>query len=159
MRLQPLARCLHIALLFVSHFFLGTIVAAWGTYQYEQSHWFSSFNQERSKLLLDLRVTQLASKGLVQTTPESLQRDLLRLETIRRRAPQDVGPVIDLRIAADRALLARLYRDRKNASDSEVQAEAARALLRESGWKDTSDATLSELAEHRRKTIDARGVR
>jgi hypothetical protein len=160
MRLPPLSRSIHIALLFVSHFFLGTIVAAWGTYQYEQSRWFSSLNQERSKLLLDLRVAQLASKGgLVQNTPESLQRDLLRLETIRRRAPREVAPLVDLRIAADHALLARRYLLRNDIGAANAQSEAARSLLNELGWKDTSDATLRKLAERRLKTIDARGIR
>jgi hypothetical protein len=159
MRLPPPSRCIHIALLFVSHFFLGTFVAAWGSYQYEQSRWSSSFNQEQGKLLLGLRVTQLASKGLVRNTPDSLERDLDRLEVIRRRAAQEVQAIVALRIASGRALLARHYRDANDPTAAIAQDEAARSLLRDLGWKDTSEATLSELAERRLKAVGSREVR
>ena len=153
-----LARCIHIALLFVSHFFLGTFVAAWGSYQYEQSHWFSSL-REQGKLLLDLRVTRLASRAQERSTPDSLERDISRLQTVRRRAPQDVQPILALRIASDRALLARLYSNAGNAAAAAAQSEAASSHLRELGWKDTSEATLNELAERRLQNIGPRDVR
>ena len=158
MRLPALSRCIHIALLFVCHFFLGTFVAAWGSYQYEQSRWVSSFNQEQGKLLLDLRVTRLAS-GAARSTPDSLEREISRLETLRRRAPQDVQPILALRIASDRALLTRLYRDAGNAAAAAAQSGAASSLLRGLGWKDVSEVTLSEVAERRLQNIGSRDVR
>ena len=159
MRLPPLSRCIHIALLFVSHFVLGTFLAAWGTYQYEQSRWFGSLGQEQGKQLLSLRETLLAAQTPALGTPDSVQRDLSRLETIRRRAPQEAQPILDLRIASDRALLARLDRSANDPAGAASQGEAARSLLRELGWRDTSDATLSALAQRRLETIDSRDVR
>ena len=179
MRLLPPSRYIHIALLFVCHFFLGTFVAVWGSYQYQQSRWFASLSQEQGKQLLALRETLLAAPSPARGTPDALQRDVSRLETLRRRAPQDTQAILMLRIAADRALLARIYRNENNrnrdnrnennrngnnrdANDvgaAKAQSEAARSLLRELGWKDVSDATLSELAERRLTTIDTRDVR
>ena len=156
MRLLPPSRYIHIALLFISHFFLGTFVAVWGSYQYQQSRWFASLSQEQGKQLLALRETLLAAHSPARGTPDALQRDISRLDTLRRRAPQDTQAILMLRIASDRALLAR---DTNDAAAAKAQSEAARSLLRELGWKDVSDATLSELAEHRLTTIDTRDVR
>lgn len=159
MRPPPLSRSIHIALLFVCHFFLGTFIAAWGSYQYEQSRWFSAFNLEQGKLLLDLRMTRLASAAQVRSTPDSLQREIVRLENLRRRSPQEVQPILALRTASDRALLARLYRSASNAPAAAAQSEAASSLLRELGWKDPSEAALSRLAERRLQNIGSRDVR
>ena len=159
MRLPPVSRCVHVALLFISHFFLGTFLAVWGTYQYEQSRWFASLNQEQGKQLLGIRETLLASRAPSRGTPDALQRDLSRLQSLRRLAPQDGQAILDLRIASDHALLARLYRDANDPAAAGAQTEAARSLLRELGWKDTSDATMSELAERRLHTIGSREVR
>ncbi len=149
MRLPPLSRCVHIALLFVSHFFLGTFVAAWGSYQYQQWRWLGSLSHEQGRQILGLRETLLAAQAPARSTPDALQRDLSRLETLRRRAPQDSLPILELRMASGRALLARLYRDANDPAAAAAQTEAARTLLRELGWRDISDATLSELAERR----------
>ena len=157
MRLPPPSRCLHIALLFVCHFFLGTFVAAWGSYQYQQSRWISAVTQEQGKVLLDLRLTRLSAPA--RNTPDSLQHEISRLETLRRRAPQDVQPILALRIASDRALVAQLHRNAGAAAAAAAQSDAASALLRELGWKDTSQATLSELAERRLQSIGSRDVR
>lgn len=165
----PFSRSIHIALLFVCHFFLGTFVAAWGSYQYEQSRWFASLSHEQGKQLLAIRETLLAAQSPARSTPDALRRDIARLETLRWRAPQDAQAILALRIAADRALLARIFRDgnnrdgnnrdAKDAAAASAQSEAARSLLRELGWKNISDATLSELADRRLKTIAARDVR
>ena len=149
MRFPSLSRCIHIALLFVCHFFLGTIVAAWGSYQYEQSRWLASLSHEQGRQLLGLRETLLAAQAPARRTPDALRRDLSRLETLRRWAPREALPLLDLRIASSRALLARLYRGANDPAAAAAQSEAARTLLRELGWRDISDATLSELAERR----------
>ena len=149
MRFPPLSRCIHIALLFICHFFLGTIVAAWGSYQYEQSRWLASLSHEQGRQLLGMRETLLAAQAPTRRTPDALRRDLSRLETLRRRAPQEALPLLDLRIASSRALLASLYRDANDPAAAAAQSEAARTLLRELGWRDISDATLSDLAERR----------
>jgi hypothetical protein len=154
-----LSRSIHIALLFVSHFFLGTFVAAWGSYQYEQSRWLSSLNQEQGKQLLAFREALLAAQSPAHSTPNGLQRDITRLEALRGRAPQDAQAILTLRIAADHALLARLYRGTSDLAAAETQAEAARSLLHELGWKDTSDEVVSALADRRRTNLGVRDVR
>lgn len=158
-----MSRSIHIALLFVSHFFLGTFVAAWGSYQYEQSRWLASLGRNQGQQLVRLRETLLAAQSPARSTPDALQRDISRLEILRRRAPQDAQAILTLRIAADRALLARRFREGKsrdaNDAAANTQSEAARSLLHELGWKDASDASLSELADRRLKTIDTRNVR
>lgn len=158
MRFPSLSRCVHVALLFLSHFFLGTFVAVWGTYQYEQSRWFASLSGEQGKQLLSIREILLASQAPARGTPDALQRDLSRLRTLRRRAPQDGQAILDLRIASDHALLARLWSGNDPAAAA-AQTEAAQVLLRELGWKDASDATLNELAERRVHAIGSRDVR
>jgi hypothetical protein len=158
MRLPPPSRCVHIALLFVSHFFLGTFVAVWGTYQYQQSRWLASLSREQGKQLLSLRETLLAAQTPARSTPDSVARDLAHLNALRSRATQQAQPILELRIASDRALLARLDRNENNPAAA-AQSDAARSLLRELGWRDTSDATLGALAEQRMQTIDSRNVR
>jgi hypothetical protein len=149
MRLPPLSRTVHIALLFVSHFILGIFVAAWGTYQFEQSRWLASLSREQGKQVLSLRQTLFAAQPTAGSTPDAFANDLSRLQTIRRRAPQEAQPILDLRIAADHAVLARLDQDANDPAGAAAQAGAAQALLRGLGWKSTSEAILSELADRR----------
>jgi len=153
------SRYLHLALLVISHFFLGTFVAVWVTYQFEQSRWLASLNQEQGRELLNVRETLLATQGPVRSTPQSLVRDVARLQSMRGYAGSAARPILDLRIASDRALLARLYADANDTAQSRREAEAARSLLRQLGWRDSSDAAVDNLAERRLQRLASKDVR
>jgi hypothetical protein len=159
MRLRPLSGYVHLALLFVCHLFLGTFVAVWATYQYEQSRWLSSLSAEQGRELLSFRESLLATQAPATSTPNALLRDLSRLESARDTATAAAQSILDLRIASDHALLAKLYRDAHDGSAAAAQAEAARDLLHQLGWRDSSDRALDDLATRRLGSIGNKGVR
>jgi voltage-gated potassium channel Kch len=89
------------------------------------------------------------SRVLTMNSPDSVQRYISLLEAARPKAPQEARPVLDLQIGIDRAVLARLYQQANNPAGAATQRELARPLLRDLGWKDTSDDVLNQLADQR----------
>ena len=88
---------------------------------------------------------------LTQNNRESLRKNVENLQALRSQATQDVWPIIDLGIATDNVVMARLEERTNHAAESTAHRQAAASLLRSLGWKDVSDSTLDDLADKRLK--------
>src|SRR5258706_2972958 len=91
--------------------YLGYLGAVRIFYQYKQSTWFSSLEKQDAGQLRATGQTTLAfalSSMLIQDTPSSIQNNVSSLAKIRSKAPQELWPILDLRLAKDYAIMARL---------------------------------------------------
>jgi hypothetical protein len=119
-------------------------------YQYKQSTWFASLGKQDADQLRETGQATLAielSSMLIQNTPSSIQNNVDTVAKIREKAPRELWPVLNLRLAKDYVMEARLEQqagDRKTANE---HLESARALLRSLGWRDISDNALADLAD------------
>ena len=80
-------------------------------------------------------------------TGASVQSHIEALQPLRNSAPTELRPAIDLRIAADHAMLARLHSQANDAAAASEDRRHAAALLKTLGWKDVSDTVLGQLAD------------
>src|SRR5947208_8287884 len=91
--------------------YLGYFAAVRIVYQYEQSTWFSSLEKRDADQLRETGQATLAvvfSNMLIQNAPSSIQNNVNSLTKIRNKAPQELWPILDLRLAKDYAMMARL---------------------------------------------------
>ena len=133
-------------------FYVGNLAGTLAGYVYERHRVFASLDREQGRDIRDLNESLLASALshiMTKNTKESLQGDLSALQKLRPKAPLEALPLLDLRMAADHASLARLYQNTNEASSATAQREMARPLLRGLGWSNTSDDVLSEVADKR----------
>jgi copper homeostasis protein CutC len=133
--------------------YVGYIVAARITFRHEQAIAFDALGSDgpRFKELVQTLQTVAVSKILTQNNRESLRENVEDLQALRSQATQDVWPIIDLGIATDYVVMARLEERTNNTAESSVHRQAAASLLRSLGWKDVSDPTLDDLADKRLK--------
>jgi hypothetical protein len=83
---------------------------------------------------------------LIQNTPASLQRNVAILKEIRGKSPQEMWPILDLRLAKDYAMMARLEQSENNPAAGGHQ-QSAKTLLGSLGWRDVSDGAVAALAD------------
>jgi hypothetical protein len=132
--------------------YLGFLGAARIVYQYNQSTWFSSLGKQDAEQLRETGQATLAFSFsnlnlLVQNTPSSIQNSVNSLAKIRCKAPQELWPILDLRLAKDYAMMACLEQQAGNQKAANQHLESAKALLRSLGWRDVSDNALTDLAD------------
>lgn len=126
--------------------YLGTIKVV---YHHQRATWFNSLGEPDAQQLRETGPALLGlglSSLLIQNTKASLQHNVSSLGEIRGQAPRDLWPILDLRLAKDYAVMARL----EQASDSAVAAshrQMAAALLNSLGWKDVSDNAVAAVAD------------
>jgi hypothetical protein len=130
--------------------YLGYFAAVRIVYQYKQSTWFSSLEKQDADQLRSTGQATLAfalSSMLIQDTPSSIQSNVSSLAEIRSKAPQELWPILDLRLAKDYAMMARLEQRAGNPRASAEHRQSAEVLLRALGWQDVSDSALTDLAD------------
>jgi hypothetical protein len=130
--------------------YLGRLCATRLVYQYKQSTWFSSLGRQDAEQLRRTGQTALAisvSSLMIQNTTSSIQHNVNNLAKIRGKAPQELGPILDLRLAKDYAMLVRLEQQAGNQSAAAGHQQSAQALLRSLGWKDVSENDVANLAD------------
>jgi hypothetical protein len=93
--------------------YLGFLGATRLVYQYKQSTWFSSLGKQDAEQLRKTGQMTLAfslsNLNLsIQNTPSSIQGNVNSLAEIRSKAPQELWPILDLRLAKDYAMMAWL---------------------------------------------------
>jgi hypothetical protein len=129
--------------------YVGYFTATGIVYQYKRSTWFSSLDKQNAEQLRAIGQTAFAisvSNLTIQNTLSSIQRNVSNLVRIRGKAPQELWPILDLRLAKDYAMMARL----EQAGNPQLAAEhqqSAEALLRSLGWNDVSDNAVTSLAD------------
>ncbi len=137
-------------LIFAGCAYCGYRAAVRIVYQRQQSGWFSSLDRRDADRLRQFGESALAynlSVLLIQNTPSSLQKNVNNLGRIRQNAPEELWPVVDLRLAEDYAMMARLEQQADSAVASADHKERAEDLLRSLGWQDVSDEQLMALAD------------
>jgi hypothetical protein len=130
--------------------YLGYLVAAGFVYQYKQSTWFSSLGKLEGEQLRETGQTTLAlslSGMSIQNTLPSIQDNVGSLAEIRSKAPQELWPVIDLRLAKDYAMMGRLEQLAGNLAAAAEHRQSAKVLLRSLRWQDVSESAVTDLAE------------
>jgi hypothetical protein len=130
--------------------YLGYLAAGRIVYRYERSTGFGSLEKQDAERLRDTGQATLAlefSSMLIKNTPSSIENNVNSLATIRREAPQELWPILDLRLAKDYAMEARLEQQAGNQEAANEHRESTKTLLRSLGWRDTSDDALTNLAD------------
>ncbi|MGD0568207.1 MAG: hypothetical protein ABSA78_07355 [Candidatus Sulfotelmatobacter sp.] len=130
--------------------YLGYLAAVRIVYQYKQSTWFGSLGKQDADQLRETGQATFAfelSSMSIQNTPSSIQNNVNSLAKIRSKAPQELWPILDLRLAKDYAMEARLERQAGNQKAADEHLESAKTLLRSLGWRDVSDKVLTDLAD------------
>ncbi|MBV9437247.1 MAG: hypothetical protein JOZ44_14410 [Acidobacteria bacterium] len=145
----------------VSTFFVATVLftsLACGSYvaalrlssRYQRSHLFSTFGVEEGQRLR--RVTQIllafeTSRLTTKNSVDSLERNVVYVGELRDQAPEEVKPILELRLAIDHAVLSKLFEQANNRVDAATHKDRAQSLFRSLGWKDVSPQVLDELAQ------------
>jgi len=137
-------------LIFAGCAYCGYRAAVRIVYPRQQSGWFSLLDRREADRLRQLGESAFAynySVLSIQNTPSSLQTNINKLAAIRKHAPEEMLPVIYLRLAKDYAMLARLEEQSGNAAAGADYRHRAGDLLRSLGWQDISDELLTVLAD------------
>lgn len=139
-------------LVFTACAYLGYYAAVNISYRHKQSRSFTSLGPEEGRRFRSLTQTFDAynlSRILPRSTPASFQQDISYLQALRAKAPQDVWPILDIGIAADHTVLARLYQQANNSVEEASHRAAAQAIFHSLGWKESSDVILNRVADKR----------
>jgi hypothetical protein len=118
-------------------------------YLHRQSGWFGSLGQSDAAGLRKTAQIALAfslSSLQIQDTSASLQQNVSSLQKIRVEAPRELWGILDLRLAKDHAMMARLEQA-NNPALAAGHRQSARALLRSLGWRQVSDVAVEELGD------------
>ncbi len=137
-------------LLFAGCAYGGYQVAVRTVYHQRQSKWFRSLGTQEADRLRRMGQTAFAysiSVLLIQNSPSSLQNNVSSLGKIRASAPEELWPILDLRLAMDYVMMARLEDQGDNTPVSLGHKRLAADLLRSLGWQDVADNSLTAIAD------------
>jgi hypothetical protein len=150
MKVPILSTFLVACLAFIFSGYIGYIASKSTVLRYEWSRSFDSLRPEERrefKELLQALQSFETSNALSQNTARLLQKNIDDLGVLRARAPQDVWPIIDLRIATDNAVIARLEEQANNPAEANTHMQIAAGLFRSLGWRDVSADALKNVAD------------
>jgi len=119
-------------------------------YRQKQSTWFNSLEKHDADRLRQTGQMALAyslSALSIQNTTLSLDKSIQTLVKIRSTAPQELWPVLDLRMAKDYATLGRLEEQAGDPAGAAGHRQRAADLLRSIGWQTVSNEVLVRLAD------------
>ncbi len=142
-------------LLFVACGYVGYFTSLRLTYQHEQSQAFAALGAEESQQLRNevevlhaLEMTRIVTKN----TPDTIEQNLRYLLKLRTKAPAGVIPIVDLRIATDHAVLAKLYETANQQTDAAAHTELAQSIFRSLGWTDVSLNVVNAAADNQMRS-------
>jgi hypothetical protein len=130
--------------------YLGYFGAARIAYQYKQSTSFSSLGKQDAEQLRETAQMTSAfalSSLLIQNNPSSIQNHVTSLAKIRSKAPPELWPILDLRLAKDYAMMARLEQQIGDSRAATEHRQSSEVLLRSLGWQDVSENAVTDLAD------------
>lgn len=139
----------YVALVAIACGYLGYLGTLRIAYLYKQATWFSSLGKQdgarlrgTAQALMEFELINTS----IQNTSASLRNNISSLTKIRSRAQHEVWPILDLRLAKDYAMMARLERQR-DSTQAAAHQQLAKKLLLSLGWQDVSDDGLSDLVD------------
>jgi len=127
---------------------VGYLSATRIVYLHKRATWFPALEAQAAEELRRKAETTYAisvSSLVLQNTPSSIQDNVNYLSKLRSRAPQELWPVLDLRLAKDYAMMARL--EEQSGSSAAQNQQTAQALLRSLGWTDVSEGAVTKLGD------------
>jgi len=130
--------------------YLGYSAGAKINYTYLRSKSFSSLGRQNSQELRHLGETAYAfelSQILLRSPEASFQQNISIVQELRPKAPHELWPIVDLRIAQDHAVIARLEQQANNPAEAARHHQLAQDLLRSLGWGDVSENLLNKMAD------------
>jgi hypothetical protein len=136
-------------IIFAGCIYLGYLSTILVVSRYKQSTWFNSLGTQEAAHLRQQSLTLFAFRmsSIVQNTSPSVQNNVSSLAEIRSKAPQELWPILDLRLATDYAMMARLEQQAGNSGAAAGHQQSAKDLLRSLGWRDVSDEAVTDLAD------------
>ena len=149
-RLPLLTAFLGSAAIFLLTAYAGYRVTVKAEYRRLQGQWFASLDRKSAEHLRDvgLVASSYELKSLaIQSTSSSLQSNVEDLNRIRQTAPAELVPVIDLRLAKDYAMMARLEALAKDEAAADAHRQRAGGILRSLGWREVSEDSLNTLGD------------
>lgn len=148
-KFHPLTSFFVGALIFAGCAYTGYRATVRLVYRYRQSAWFSVLGKQEARefraasaVLFFYQPWGLSSARTVS----SLQRDAEKIAMARRIAPEEVRPILDLRLAKDYVALSRLEQQ-TGRPEAVGHKQLAADLLHSLGWRDVSDPAMAALAD------------
>lgn len=131
--------------------YTGTL---WATYRYRESRAFRALGKDDPQLPAVIRTLDALGTSHLFTGHESsrplyrsaVDKNIPFLQQLRKRAPQELWPPIDLQMATDYAELARLQQA-ENPAEADKSRRSAEDILRSLGWTQLSHDVLDALAD------------
>ena len=131
--------------------YLGYLATARIAYRYEQSKSFGTLGRQDAQELRQIGETayafSLSHILLLEKTQGSLEQNIGVLEKLRPKAAHEFWPIIDLRLAEDHAVIARIEEQANNSAQATGHRRVAEDLLHSLGWQDVSENALNQLAD------------
>ena len=137
-------------LAFVVCAYVGNRAAAYVSYHYKESVAFASLGPVDAPQFRQVAqsLSDCVSPGnLRRASAEEIPLQISCSQSRLAKAPEDVRPILNLRIATGHAVLARLDEQAGKPDDAADERAAARPLLLGLGWKDVSDDVLNAVAD------------
>jgi hypothetical protein len=128
--------------------YIGYLSATRIIYLHKRSTWFPALSAQAAEELRRKAETTYAisvASLALHDTPSSIQDNVNYLSKIRSRVPQELWPVLDLRLAKDYAMMARL--EEQSGSSAAQNQQLAEERLRSLGWTDVSDSVVAKLGD------------
>lgn len=119
-------------------------------YRHERGMLFRSLGKEEAQQLRKTAETFFAIQFFStpdQNAEKSLQNHLESLARVRRGAPEELSPILDLQLARDYAVMALLEDQGGNLAVAGQHRQSAAAILKSLGWQDVSDNAMTALAD------------
>lgn len=131
--------------------YVGNLAATKVTFRYQQSKSFGTLGRQDAQELRHLGETayglELSRLLLLSKTKPSFEQNLDALQKMRSKAAHELWPLINLQVAEDHAVLARLEEQANNSAQAAGHRQIAEDLLRSLGWRDVSESALNQLAD------------
>jgi len=134
-------------LIFAGCAYLGHRAAEVITYRWRKPTSFESLKKQNDTQLRDdlLTLQAVQYSQVREDTPSDLQKGADYLGAIRNSKRPELGPLLDLQIAADYIEMARLEQEVGDATMADRHRQMAEGILHSIGWQDVSGETMAKL--------------